>query len=105
MCRIAGVFDPTARNLPERIVSMRDTMHRGGPDDAGLFVHPSLPLGLGHRRLALIDLSAAGNQPMIDQELTIVFNGEIYNYLELRSTLKQYGHQFQSLPSMGCGRV
>jgi asparagine synthase (glutamine-hydrolysing) len=96
MCRIAGIFDPTARNLPERIVSMRDTMHRGGPDDAGLFVHSSLPLALGHRRLSLIDLSAAGHQPMIDQELTIVFNGEIYNYLELRSTLKQYGHQFQT---------
>jgi len=96
MCRIAGIFDPTAGNLQERIVRMRDTMHRGGPDDAGLFMHSSFPLAFGHRRLSLIDLSAAGHQPMIDQELTIVFNGEIYNYLELRSTLKQYGHQFQT---------
>lgn len=96
MCRIAGIFDPKAGNLTHRIESMRDAMHRGGPDDAGVFVHPSLPLALGHRRLSLIDLSAAGHQPMIDAELTIVFNGEIYNYQELRSTLKHYGHSFRT---------
>lgn len=96
MCRIAGIFDPSLKNLQEQVVAMRDAMHRGGPDDAGLFVHSSLPLALGHRRLSLIDLSEAGHQPMIDAELTIVFNGEIYNYLELRSTLKHYGHQFNT---------
>lgn len=96
MCRIAGIFDPSLKNLQEQVVHMRDAMHRGGPDDAGLFVHPLLPLALGHRRLSLIDLSEAGHQPMIDEELTIVFNGEIYNYLELRSTLQHYGHQFKT---------
>lgn len=96
MCRIAGIFDPSLKNLREQVVDMRDAMHRGGPDDAGLFVHSSLPLALGHRRLSLIDLSEAGHQPMIDAELTIVFNGEIYNYLELRSTLQHYGHQFKT---------
>ncbi|MEJ8816985.1 asparagine synthase (glutamine-hydrolyzing) [Lacibacter sp. H407] len=96
MCRIAGIFDPLAGNLPQRILQMRDTMHRGGPDDAGLFIHPLLPLAFGHRRLSLIDLSEAGHQPMIDEELTIIFNGEIYNYLELRATLQQYGHQFRT---------
>lgn len=96
MCRIAGIFDPSLKNLQEQVTGMRDAMHRGGPDDAGLFVHPSLPLALGHRRLSLIDLSEAGHQPMIDAELTIVFNGEIYNYLELKSTLQHYGHQFKT---------
>ncbi|QNA44974.1 asparagine synthase (glutamine-hydrolyzing) [Lacibacter sediminis] len=96
MCRIAGIFDPSLKNLQEQVVAMRDAMHRGGPDDAGLFVHSSLPLALGHRRLSLIDLSEAGHQPMIDAELTIVFNGEIYNYLELRSTLQHYGHTFKT---------
>lgn len=96
MCRIAGIFDPRLTNLQEQVIDMRDAMHRGGPDDAGLFMHPSLPLALGHRRLSLIDLSEAGHQPMIDEELTIVFNGEIYNYLELRSTLQHYGHQFKT---------
>lgn len=96
MCRIAGIVDPEAGNLKERVEQMRDAMHRGGPDDAGIFLHPSLPFCLGHRRLSLIDLSEAGHQPMIDAELTIVFNGEIYNYKELRSTLKHYGHSFRT---------
>lgn len=97
MCRIAGIFDPTVRDqLPQRLVQMRDAMHRGGPDDAGVFTHPVLPFALGHRRLSLIDLSAAGHQPMIDDNLIITYNGEIYNYLELRKTLQHYGHVFQT---------
>ena len=96
MCRIAGIFNPEEQYLGERIVAMRDTMYRGGPDSSGVFVHPGLPLALGHRRLSLIDLTEAGHQPMIDAELTIVFNGEIYNYKELRSTLQHYGHQFRT---------
>ncbi len=96
MCRIAGIYDPTVKNLQQEIVRMRDAMKKGGPDDAGIFTHPSMPLAFGHRRLSLIDLSEAGHQPMIDAELTIVFNGEIYNYKELKSTLQHYGHQFKT---------
>ncbi|TWI81429.1 asparagine synthase (glutamine-hydrolysing) [Lacibacter cauensis] len=96
MCRIAGIFNPEEQYLGERIVAMRDTMYRGGPDSSGVFVHPQLPLALGHRRLSLIDLTEAGHQPMIDAELTIVFNGEIYNYKELRATLQHYGHTFRT---------
>lgn len=96
MCRIAGIFDPRINNLQQEIVRMRDAMKNGGPDDAGTFIHHSLPLALGHRRLSLIDLSEAGHQPMIDEELTIVFNGEIYNYKELKSTLQHYGHRFRT---------
>lgn len=96
MCRIAGIFDPRVNNLQQEIVRMRDAMKNGGPDDAGTFIHQSLPLALGHRRLSLIDLSEAGHQPMIDEELTIVFNGEIYNYKELKSTLQHYGHRFKT---------
>lgn len=96
MCRIAGIYDPSVKNLQQQIVHMRDAMKRGGPDDDGVFVHQTFPLAFGHRRLSLIDLSAAGHQPMIDDTLTIVFNGEIYNYKEIRNTLKHYGHQFKS---------
>ncbi len=96
MCRIAGIFNPRESYLGERIVAMRDAMCRGGPDSSGVFVHPTLPLALGHRRLSLIDLSEAGHQPMIDAELTLVFNGEIYNYKELRCTLRHYGHVFRT---------
>ncbi|HEX4957015.1 MAG TPA: asparagine synthase (glutamine-hydrolyzing) [Lacibacter sp.] len=96
MCRIAGIFNPKEQQLSARIHSMRDAMQHGGPDDAGLFLHPSLPLALGHRRLSLIDLSANGHQPMHFEDcgLTIVFNGEIYNFMELRRTLEHYGFQF-----------
>lgn len=96
MCRIAGIYDPSVKNLQQQIVNMRDAMKHGGPDDEGIFVHHTHPLAFGHRRLSLIDLSAAGHQPMIDEALTIVFNGEIYNFKELRSTLKHYGHQFKT---------
>ena len=98
MCRIAGIYNPADQNLTAHVVSMRDAMHRGGPDDSGLFVHDQLPFALGHRRLSLIDLSASGHQPMHFKKagLTIVFNGEIYNFLEIRSTLVHYGYQFES---------
>lgn len=96
MCRIAGIYDPRVKNLQEQVIDMRDAMQRGGPDDEGVFVHQQLPLAFGHRRLSLIDLSEAGHQPMMDEGLTIVFNGEIYNYKELRSTLQHYGHRFRT---------
>ncbi len=68
MCRIAGIYNPTLNDLKQRIVSMRDAMHRGGPDDLGVFVDESLTLALGHRRLSLLDLTSAGHQPMHDTE-------------------------------------
>ena len=75
---------------------MRDAMHRGGPDDSGVFIDKFLPLALGHRRLSLIDLTSAGHQPMHDREknIEIIFNGEIYNFLEIRKTLISFGYQF-----------
>lgn len=98
MCRICGIYNPEEKNLNERIRLMRDSMLHGGPDDAGLFVDQHFPLALGHRRLSLIDLSSNGHQPMHDEEngLSIVFNGEIYNYQELKNTLIQYGYKFQT---------
>lgn len=72
-----------------------DLAHRG-PDDAGFFADG--PIALGHRRLAIIDLSSAGHQPMPgpDGSLWLVYNGEIYNYLDLRADLQKKGHSFQS---------
>jgi asparagine synthase (glutamine-hydrolysing) len=98
MCGIAGQFN-FATGLPvnrDQLAGMtRSIMHRG-PDDEGYFV--SGPLGLGFRRLAIIDLSAGGHQPMSDAGETVwlVFNGEIYNYLELRAELQSRGHVFRS---------
>jgi len=75
---------------------MRDTMDHRGPDAAGTYVDNGV--GLGLRRLAIIDLSAAGHQPMPNEDSTvwIVFNGEIYNYVELRAELQSRGHTFSS---------
>lgn len=77
---------------------MRDSMARGGPDDQGTYIHPEMPFALGHRRLALIDLTSAGHQPMQtpDGRLRIIYNGEIYNFLQIRSELLSLGYRFTS---------
>jgi asparagine synthase (glutamine-hydrolysing) len=101
MCGIVGVFayGQGAGDLDaERLVRMRDTMAHRGPDDAGVHVAPDGRLGLGHRRLSILDLSALGHQPMAspDGRYWIVFNGEIYNFRELRPDLERCGHRFRS---------
>jgi asparagine synthase (glutamine-hydrolysing) len=96
MCGISGVFHfnekPVNSDLLRR---MNDTMIHRGPDGSGLFVDG--PIGLGHRRLTIIDLYT-GDQPMgtTDGELQVVFNGEIYNFLELKAELEKCGHVFRT---------
>ena len=101
MCGIVGVFDYSSQapKLDARLIThMRDTMWHRGPDAEGLYLSPEGRLGLGFRRLSIIDLSAAGNQPLstADGRFWIVFNGEIYNYRELRNELKARGCRFRS---------
>ena len=97
MCGICGVLNANDNPLVERerIVEMRDAMVHRGPDDCGVFLDG--PCALGHRRLSIIDI-ATGSQPMIAEEdgflCAIVFNGEVYNYQELRSELINLGHFF-----------
>jgi asparagine synthase (glutamine-hydrolysing) len=97
MCGIAGQFNFQRREPVERetIVRMARSIAHRGPDDEGFFV--AGPLGLGFRRLSIIDL-AGGHQPMSDAQETvwIIFNGEIYNYKELRAELQSKGHQFRT---------
>ncbi len=75
---------------------MRDAMRRGGPDAEGVYIDESAQLAFGHRRLSLIDLTEAGNQPMKDEsgDIVLVFNGEIYNFRELKEELKASGSHF-----------
>ena len=77
---------------------MRDTMRHRGPDETGIWVSGDRAAGLAHTRLAIIDLSPGGHQPMADESglLQIVFNGEIYNYLDLRAELEARGHRFRT---------
>jgi asparagine synthase (glutamine-hydrolysing) len=97
MCGIAGQFNFQRHEPVERetIVRMADSIAHRGPDDEGFFI--TGPVGLGFRRLSIIDL-AGGHQPMSDAKETvwIIFNGEIYNYRELRAELQKKGHQFRT---------
>jgi asparagine synthase (glutamine-hydrolysing) len=103
MCGIVTIVRKGVHDLcPELINVLRCINHRG-PDDSGLRTYSttmgrdSYSIGMGHVRLSIIDLSARGHQPMIDDYGTaIVYNGEIYNYLELKSELKTLGHDFQT---------
>lgn len=98
MCRIAGIINQQDNysNIRHQVQAMCDVMAHGGPDDQGLSDDEESHAVFGHRRLALIDLSPAGHQPMYYSNLTIVFNGEIYNYQELKNELKDLGSEFSN---------
>ena len=97
MCGIAGLAGPLARD-PARLRAMMAVQRHRGPDDVGHWRDPAHPVALGHLRLAIIDLRPEGRQPMgsADGELHLVFNGEIYNYLELRAELADYPYRSRS---------
>ncbi|MEO7086626.1 MAG: asparagine synthase (glutamine-hydrolyzing), partial [Gemmatimonadaceae bacterium] len=95
MCGLNGIFSYSGRSVePNDIVAMRDRMTHRGPDGEGLWISPDGRVGLGHRRLSIIDLSSAAAQPMsnADGSVQVVFNGEIYNHAELRAELEGLGH-------------
>jgi asparagine synthase (glutamine-hydrolysing) len=102
MCGIAGIIDKSLRLGPTELSQfarqMADKMVHRGPDDAGVWVSSNGQVALSHRRLSIIDTSAAGRQPMANRDGTkqIVFNGEIYNFLELRRQLEAEGITFRS---------
>ena len=102
MCGICGVFnhyddEPVGRDDLKR---MADTLVHRGPDDEGFYY--SGPVGLGHRRLSIIDLEG-GHQPITNEDETIwvVLNGEIYNFQELREQLLEKGHRFKTHSGYG----
>jgi asparagine synthase (glutamine-hydrolysing) len=98
MCGIVGMFDTRGRRPIDRdlLARMNNVLAHRGPDDSGLHIAPGI--GLGHRRLSIIDLSPLGHQPLFneDDSVCVTFNGEIYNYLELFERLKALGHGFRS---------
>lgn len=96
MCGIAGFIDFKHHSTEEQLRKMTDTLVHRGPDGAGYQVNEmgGVQIGLGHRRLSIIDLSETGKQPMNFGPYWISFNGEIYNYAEIKAELSQKGHQF-----------
>ncbi len=97
MCGIAGIFHPFNSPVEQKLINhMTAALEHRGPDGSGQYCHGSI--GLGHRRLAIIDLSDKASQPMPNEDKSIwmVCNGEIYNFKELRCELEQRGHVFRS---------
>ena len=97
MCGIVAAYRKDGGPVDESIVvRMRDALRHRGPDDEGVLIDQGI--GLGHRRLSIVDLSSAGHQPMCNEDgsVWLVFNGEIYNYVELAAWLQSRGHQFRS---------
>lgn len=96
MCGIVGIWDYRGKVTESLLGEMRDTLEHRGPDDSGLFFDQGQHLGLGHRRLSIIDLSSAGHQPMERGDFVLTYNGEIYNFLEIKKELERQGVRFES---------
>ncbi|MBI3325325.1 MAG: asparagine synthetase B, partial [Nitrospinae bacterium] len=97
MCGIAGVYNLDGRPVATGVIkTMTDSLVHRGPDGEGWYIDGAL--GLGHRRLAILDLSPAGRQPMSNEtgDVILTYNGEIYNFQTLRLELEALGHQFHS---------
>lgn len=94
MCGIAGVLAPSTSISASLLQPMAHTLRHRGPDDSGIWCDPACGIGLVHTRLAILDLSAEGHQPMVSRSgrYVIVFNGEVYNFQELRSRLEGPWH-------------
>src|SRR5688500_11121597 len=101
MCGFAGFWDPNASlgtaEMVVRVTGMASCVAHRGPDDAGAWVDEQAGIALGHRRLSIIDLSASGHQPMVSTggRTVLAFNGEIYNFPELREALERAGRRFR----------
>jgi asparagine synthase (glutamine-hydrolysing) len=98
MCGIVGIWSNTINNFDEKVIKkMTDVISHRGPDGEGSWISDDKTLVLGHRRLSIIDLSEMGKQPMIYADrYVITFNGEIYNYIEIKEQLKQEGYSFNT---------
>jgi len=98
MCGICGLWQSHTAIDQAHLRAMNDSQAHRGPDDLGLYYNPDGRVGLGFRRLAIIDLSPSGHQPMTNEDgtLWIVYNGEVYNYAALRKELVNAGHEFRS---------
>ena len=98
MCGITGFVDFSGKTNQEVLDSMLKTLQRRGPDDNGQWITNTATarIGLAQNRLSIIDLSQAGHQPFHFEHLHLIYNGEIYNYLEIKTTLEKHGYHFSS---------
>ena len=98
MCGIIGFIDQTKQTSQQQLELMRDSISYRGPDSVGseFYKTKTYTLGLGHRRLSILDLSPLGSQPMYFEELTIIHNGEVYNFADIKEELIVKGYEFSS---------
>lgn len=98
MCGIAGLIDFNNKSNIRTLQKMTDILFHRGPDDSGYYFEDFKisQVGLGHRRLSILDLSTHGHQPMEFGHLTMIYNGEVYNYKEIKVELEKYGYSFES---------
>jgi asparagine synthase (glutamine-hydrolysing) len=98
MCGITGFFDFTRKSNEDILNNMTNILYHRGPDDMGCSFYETDygNLGLGHKRLSILDLSSHGHQPMVFEKLEIVYNGEIYNFKEIKKELEKYNYNFHS---------
>jgi len=98
MCGITGFCDFSKKSKRNTLIAMTDILHHRGPDDSGysFYNNESYNLGLGHRRLSILDLSKHGHQPIEYKQYEMVYNGEVYNFKEIRQELEKYGYEFES---------
>lgn len=98
MCGITGFCDFTKKSTVKELGAMMDAIEHRGPDAGGDSLHElaTVTVGLGHRRLSILDLSQEGNQPMVFEDLEIIYNGEVYNFQEIRDELEALGYDFHS---------
>ena len=98
MCGINGFYSQSSSNFNNVINKMNQTLLHRGPDNKGIWIDENFGITLAHTRLSIVDLSINGSQPMLSQtgRFIIVFNGEIYNFLELKKELENKGHIFRT---------
>lgn len=98
MCGITGFCDFNKKSNKDILIKMTDVLHHRGPDDSGYSVDSNnyTNIGLGHRRLSVLDISRHGHQPMSYDNFEIVYNGEVYNFKEIRLELEKYNYFFNS---------
>ena len=98
MCGIAGFIDFESNSSIQTLKEITDVLHHRGPDDSGysFYDESDYQIGLGHRRLSILDLSRHGHQPMSFEEFEIIYNGEIYNFQEIRKELEEKNYTFSS---------